>query len=289
MAVYQIYQFDNVPLPLYNPEVTHDAGPTDSTLMKSIGGVFDVYGSRRRLPSIQRLTVAGIYAVPDTPDVYLVDHAGVYIVDHQGDYQITATAQGYLRRQVDAIRAKQGVRGTLWRRRWDNTVIKQWRTARLLNVRERGSAEQRAQYAQVDLEFETAHAAWRAESAGAASKSLVSGGFAAMNVTVGGNTPVTDAIVSVTASGTITSLVIQAPHVGIDLRWTGTLLNGQALVIDAGAQTVLQAGSDAYSGFALGSSHSAQGWLPLAEGITPLVFQSNGPGVAAAAWYDHWV
>lgn len=289
MAVYQIYQFDSVPLPLYNPEATHDAGPTDSTLMKSIGGVFDVYGSRRRLPSIQRITVGGIYAVPDTPYVYLVDHAGVYIVDHQGDYQITATAQGYLRRQVDAIRAKQGVRGTLWRRRWDDTTVSQWKTARLLNVRERGSAEQRAQYAQVDLEFETAHAAWRAATASTVSKSLVSGGSAGLNVTAGGNTPVTDAALTITASGTITSLAIKGLHAGIDLRWNGSLASGQALIIDAGAQTVLRSGSDAYSGFALGSGHTAQGWLPLAEGITPLIVESNGPGTAAAFWYDQWI
>jgi len=289
MAVYQIYQFDAVPLPLYNPEATHDAGPTDSTLMKSIGGVFDVYGSRRRLPSIQRLTVAGIYATPDTPYVYLVDHAGVYIVDHQGDYQITATAQGYLRRQVDAIRAKQGVRGTLWRRRWDDTTVRQWKTARLLNVRERGSAEQRAQYAQIDLEFETAHAAWRAASASTVSKSLVSGGSVGLNLTAGGNSPVTDAILTITAAATITSLAIKALHAGIDLRWTGTMASGEWITIDAGAQTVLHGGSDAYSGFSLGAGHTAQGWLPLAEGITPLVVESNGAGTAAASWYDQWI
>lgn len=289
MAVYQIYQFDAVALPLYNPEASHDAGPTDSTLLQSIGGVFDVYGSRRRLPRIQRITMSGIYAVPDTPYVYLVDHAGVYIVDHQGDYQITATAQGYLRRQVDAIRAKQGVRGTLWRRRWDNTTVSQWKTARLLNVRERGNADQRAHYAEIDLEFETAHAAWRAATASTASKALVSGGSAGLNVTAGGNVPVSDAALTITASGTITALAIKAVHAGIDLRWTGTLTSGQALVIDAGAQTVLQSGSDAYSGFALGSGHTAQGWLPLAEGITPLIIESNGPGTAAAAWYDQWI
>lgn len=289
MAVYQIYQFDAVALPLYNPEASHDAGPTDGTLMPSIGGVFDVYGSRRRLPTIQRITVSGIYAVPDTPYVFLVDHAGVYIVDHQGDYQITGTAQGYLRRQVDAIRAKQGVRGTLWRRRWDDTAISQWKTARLLNVRESGSAEQRAHYARVDLEFETAHAAWRASAAATASKTLVSGGSVGLNVTAGGNTPVTDAILTITASGTITSLAIKALHAGIDLRWTGTLASGQALVFDAGAQSVVSSVGDAYSGFALGSGHTAQGWLPLAEGITPLIVESDGPGTAAASWYDQWI
>lgn len=288
MAVYQIYQFDSVPLPLYNPEATHDAGPTDSTLKASIGGVFDVYGTRRRLPRMQRITLQGVYAAADG-DVLLVDHAGVYIVDHQGDYIRTATAQGYLRRQVDAIRAKQGVRGTLWRRRWDDTTVSQWKTARLLNVRERGSAEQRAHFAKLDLEFETAHAAWRAAAASSVSKTLVSGGAAGINMTADGNAPVTDAIITITASGTITSLAIKGLHVGIDLRWTGTLANGQALVVDAGAQTVLQSGSNAYSGFSLGSGHIAQGWLPMAEGITPLVVESNGPGTVAASWYDQWI
>lgn len=49
MAVYQIYQFDGVALPLYNPEATHDAGPSASTLRESLGGTYDVYGTRRRM------------------------------------------------------------------------------------------------------------------------------------------------------------------------------------------------------------------------------------------------
>lgn len=288
MAIYQIYEFDGAALPLYNPETSHDTGPSDSTLRTSIGGVFDVYGTRRRLPTVMSVQVSGIYAAADDAYVYEVDHTGAYMVDHLGAYMVTATAQGYLRRQVDAIRAKQGVRGSLWRRRWDDTSVEQWKTARLLAVRERGSAEQRARYARVDLEFETAHAAWRAATASSASKLLVSGGTAGINVTADGNATVSDAIITIAPSGTITSLAIKGLHAGIDLRWTGSISSGW-LVIDCGAQTVTRSTTSQYSGFSLGSGHRAQGWLPMVPGITPLVIESNGPGTATIAWYDQWI
>jgi len=288
MASYQIYQFDDVALPLYNPEATHDAGPSPSTLRSSIGGMFDVYGARRRLPQMLKIQVSGIY-MSENDYVLLVSHDGKYIVDHQGDFIATATALGYLRRQVDAIRAKQGVRGTLYRRRWDNTTVVQWKTARLLAVRERSSTEQRARYAQIDLEFETAMAAWRAATASGANGTLVSGGAVGLNVTADGNTPVEDAIITVTAAGAISSLAVKGLHAGIDLRYVGSIGAGSVLQIDCGAQTVLLNGASAYSGFSLGSGHTAQGWLPMAEGITPLVVESNGAGTVAISWFDQWI
>lgn len=288
MAVYQIYQFDDVALPLYNPEATHDAGPTLSTVRASIGGTFDVYGGRRRLPQLLKIQVSGIY-VSEDDYVLLVSHDGKYIVDHQGDFIATATALGYLRRQVDAIRGKQGVRGTLYRRRWDNTSVVQWKTARLLAVRERGSTEQRARYAQIDLEFETAMAAWRSLAASSASGTLVSGGAVGLNVTADGNAPISDAVITFTASGAISALAVVGLHAGIDLRYAGSIGAGSVLQIDCGAQTVLLNGANAYSGFSLGSGHTAQGWLPMAEGITPLVVESNGAGSVAISWYDQWI
>jgi len=288
MAVYQIYQFDDVPLPLYNPSAMHDAGPVASTLRDSLGGAFDVYGSRRRLPSTLKFSISGIYAAADG-DVLLVSHDGTYIVDHAGIYILTATAKGYLRRQVDAIRAKMGVRGTIYRRRWDDTTVVQWKTARLLRIAERGEAEQRAMYAKLDLEFETAHAAWRSATAVTVSKTLVSGGAVGANLTAGGNVPVTDAIITVTAAGAITSLAIKALHAGIDLRYTGTLAAGQVLTIDCGAQTVTLNGVNAYAYFALGSGHTVQGWLPMVEGLTPAIVESNGAGTVVISLYDQWV
>lgn len=288
MAIYQIYQFDDVALPLYNPEASHDAGPSPSTLRASIGGTFDVYGTRRRLPQVLKTQVSGIYLSADDY-VLLVSHDGKYIVDHDGDFIATATALGYLRRQVDAIRAKQGVRGALYRRRWDDTSVVQWKTARLLAVRERGRPEQRTRYAQIDLEFETAMAAWRAETASSASGTLVSGGGLGLNVTADGNAVVEDAVITITASGAISSLAIKGLHAGIDLRYAGSIGAGSVLTIDCGAQTVLRNGANAYSGFSLGSGHTAQGWLPMAEGITPLVVESNGAGSAAISWYDQWI
>jgi DNA repair protein RecO (recombination protein O) len=76
---------------------------------------------------------------------------------------------------------------------------------------------------------------------------------------------------------------------GVAWSWTGSLTTGQALVVDAGARTVRQAGVDAYSGFALASTHTARGWLPLAAGINSLQIASVGPGSAALTFYPQFL
>ena len=288
MASYQIYQFDGVALPLYNPEADHSTGAAGSTLRQSIGGVFDTYGTRQRLPSSVQFGVRGIYAAGDG-NTLLIDHAGNHIVDHSGNRILVATAEQWLRLQVDALRAKIGVRGTIWRRRWQDLTVTQWKTARLLSIQEKGNTELRTSMAEFDLAFETAHAAWRSAAASTVSGNLVSGGYLGLNVTSDGNAPVTDPVITITASGTITSIAIVGVALGVDLRWTGALYAGQSLVIDCGAMSVLKAGVDAYVGLALGAGHTARGWLPVAYGINVLTVYANGAGTASISHYNQFI
>jgi hypothetical protein len=288
MASYQIYQFDGVALPLYNPETDHSTGAAGSTLRRSIGGVFDTYGARQRLPDIVPFGIRGIYAGGDG-NTLLVDHSGNHILDHSGNRILVATAAQWLRLQVDELRSRIGVRGTIWRRRWDNLAVAQWKTARLLSIKESGNTELRTALAEFDLAFETAHAAWRSAAASTVSGNLVSGGLLGLNATSSGNAPVTDPVITIAASGAITSIVIGCVALGVDLRWAGTLSPGQALVIDCGAMSVLQAGGNAYSGLTLGAGHTARGWLPLNYGINVVTIYANGAGTASISHYDKFI
>ena len=91
MSSYQIYEFDGVPLPLYNPEQDLSTGTVDSTLMASVGGTFDVWSAYQRTPQKIKHTVSGIYAADDSL-LLLKDHAGNQIVDHAGNRIMVATA-----------------------------------------------------------------------------------------------------------------------------------------------------------------------------------------------------
>lgn len=288
MSSYQIYEFDGVALPLYNAEQDLSSGAVDSTLLASVGGAFDVWAGVRRVAQSVKLQVGGIYAAADGT-AYIVDHAGNQIVDHAGNDIIAGTAQALLRGQVDAIRAKQGATGSLWRRRWDDSTVAQWRTARLLQVVERSDITHRTVAAQVDLIFESAMANWRDASADTITGTLVSGGEVGLLLESQGNATIEDSVITVAAAGAISSLQFSILHLGIDLRYAGAIGAGSTLRIDCGAQTVTLNGAAAYAGFSLGSGHSARGWCPLPPGAWAMQVASNGAGTVTATHYDQWV
>ena len=71
--------------------------------------------------------------------------------------------------------------------------------------------------------------------------------------------------------------------------WTGTLANGVALTIDAGAQTFLNGSTDAYSGLAYASAHTARGILPLAPGTNGLMITTDASASVSLSHYDQWL
>lgn len=286
MAIYQIDQFDGVSLPLYNPEQEALAA-VDSTLVGSVGAVFDRAGSRREMATRATLRVRGMFA--STEMVYWVDHAGNYIVDHAGNRMIVATALGWLRGQVENLTGRVGVRGVLWRKRWDAESVRQWKTARLLAVRLPHDFARRLYVVECECQFESTMAAWRAATATTVSRSIAGAGYVGLTASNGGQVDVSDAVLTVTAAATITSVLVQCPSAGISLAWTGSLASGQALVIDCGARTVRAAGADAYSGLSRAAGHTAQGWLPLAKGVTPLMVYLSASGSVSLAHYNQFL
>jgi hypothetical protein len=287
MAVYQIYQFDDAALPLYNPEQQLSPPAAPSALVASIGGQFDYAGGRRELAQAHEISVRGIYAAPET--AYLVDHAGNQIVDHASNDIIVATALGYLRYQMQALTDKIGCQGTLWRRRWDDETVAQWKTARLRTVRQSHDYKRRLYLAEIEAAFESSMVGWRAATAVTVSGTLVTNGRVGLRIDGGGDVQIDDAVLTIAATGAITSLTIAATDAGIELVYAGTLASGQTLTIDAGARTVKRGTANHYQYFSLGAKHTADGWLPLARGVTPLVIYSDGPGTATVRYYHQFL
>ncbi len=161
MSSYQIYEFDGVTLPLYNQQQDLGTGSVASSIVPTAGSSFDWAGTARRLPRSVAATVTGIYAAEMDGD-QLVTDAGDRIIESTGVAIVTHSGQADLRAQVAALKAKIGVRGTLRRRRFDDFTIAEWRTARLLDVRERGEVEERGFRAGIDCVFEAWRPGWRA-------------------------------------------------------------------------------------------------------------------------------
>ena len=276
--------FDSVPLPENNPTQTHDANGMRSSLALSVGGLYDTLGSTTGRPDAKTLPVNGTYVGAVE---YLVDETGDYLVDESGDYLIAGDAQTDVRSQVAAIRAKVRQRGSLWRVRLDDESVAEWKTARLLGVRQIITRDAPISAAEITLDFETMMTNWHAADASSASASVTASTPTALTVENAGDT-IEDAVITVTrTSGTITGVLIQSTALGVSLYWTGSLGSGDVLTIDSGLKTVRKNSSDSYADFELYTGHTARGWLPITPGNQSLVFTlTGGAATCAIAYYN---
>lgn len=111
-----------------------------------------------------------------------------------------------------------------------------------------------------------------------------------LTISNNGNLPADDVRVIVTAGSVDIDHVYLSSEL-VELRWTGTLLAGNELVIDSGAFSVLNAGSDAYSGMTLQPDHSIEGLLQIPEGESFLAVYFGGGGTdstVAVIFNDGW-
>jgi len=269
---YQYTAFDGVALPLYNHEQGHDPMASEPTLLDSVGGAYDWVGTGRRKGRKQLINIRGIY-FGDTD--YLVDDVGDFLVDDVGDYLIVGNGVQMLQSQVTALREKKSVKGTLWRTRLYDDVL-EWKTARLLQIGWPRKWDDHAIIGEMSCQFETAMEFWHAATATTTSGSATNGISLGLTVDNAGE-QVEDATITIAAtSGTITAVSLTCAELGISLSWAGSLASGSTLTIDCDAQTVRIGTTDSYSGFSLGGSHTAAGWLTLAAGANPIVATVTG-------------
>lgn len=277
MSTYLIETFNGVALPTYNAEQELGVGAVAAQLVATAGGAVDMAGGARRLPVSLQVQLSGRYVGAE--QAFIISHVGDYVVDTAGNNVIGHDQAADLRVQVEALRGQIGAVGWLVRRRWDG--VQQQRQARLLDVRERYDTRHRTVMAELDCIFETAGAGWQAMTSG--TLNLLTDVVA----TARGNLPVRDAVLTITASSTITSVRLQCTERGVDWTWTGNLSAGQTLTVDDGAKTVKIGSIDAYSGFILNSGHINAHWLELLPGLQHYRLTLTGTASAATlTWYD---
>lgn len=274
---YQYTAFDEVALPLYNHEQSHDLMASEPTIIDAIGGAYDWVGTGRRKGRKQIINLKGVYFGGIE---YLVDETGDKLVDELDDYLIAGDGVEMLQAQVTALREKKGARGTLWRNRLDDSTL-EWKTARLLQVSWPRKWEDHGLLAEISCQFETLMEFWHAATATTSSGSASSGVALPLLIENTGE-QVDDATITITrTSGTITAVSLTCAELGIALSWSGSMGSGDVLTIDCGAQTVKENSTDAYSGFSL-SGHTAAGWLPIPQGSYSFVATVTGGGATVA-------
>jgi hypothetical protein len=282
---YRLHRFGDVNLPIYNIKSDFSQGQVESTLLDSVGGTFDYYGTRRRLPRKQNIGFTGLYLGERS---YLVDHLGNRFVDHLGNPFITGSGTGGLLAQLEAIYGMLGKRDRLYRQYFDDSTRLEWKQARLLNIQHQRENEDTELTATLSFLWETNMIGWRSENA--TETELESGtGERSFSVQVDGTLDVYDAIITITATNTTSSIYLQNTTSTAHWRWTGSLLAGNDLVIDCGTQTVFNNGTSAYTGIEYQASHLTRGIFPLYVGANSININSNAEVSVVISHYNQYI
>lgn len=268
MARVYLTAFGDVALPLYNSRLSGGTAPSRvATLTLADGRAYDAIGADQ--------------AEPELP--YVLNYEAVNLEDTEAAHN-TALA---------ALSAMRGKRAKLYRQLLSDDEVIHWAWARLLRKGETsgvgaGSPVHLPQQFQIQVLspwYGHDHRTWLLDDGEYLNEGLFldDGGFTetmassphTLTVTNGGNGIVRNAIITITAgSANITALTITSGDTDID--WSGTLTAGNSLVIDCGAKSILNNGSNAYSGFAYGGSHALNGWLEIAPGAVDITITFTG-------------
>lgn len=283
--MYRYTTFDGVWLPDAMPEDDLGTGPAAGTIVDSLAGSFDYLGSSRYRPKRQPITYRGSYTAAYD---YLVDENGDYVVDESGNYIISTTStEEALRDKLNTLKAKIGMRAVLMREE-DTDGSRQYKLARLLDVRHIRIVGNADRVATLELPFEADGRPWRSVTQSETTATLSASATTTVTVTPGGTEEIGDAVISITANGgTVTALEVTADG---GVHWSfGTIADGSELLIDCGAMTVLRDGIDNFELFVLEATHTAEGWLPLSPGSNEINFiVTGGPADLSITYREQW-
>lgn len=261
---YILERFGPLTLPERMVRHDHNTVAARKSLVQTVAGAFDGAGDGQ----------AGM-ALPQN-----LDYEGLI---YEEDLTVWRAA-------VDALRGMSRKRARLYRRGLDDDAV-HWCVARLMATEtdyemERSSVyEVRLRFSQLSPWVGHDHTAWVLDDGSLLDDALyldeagftatLSGASTNLVVTNGGNRAVEAVRVEITAgSANLTALTITGG--GAHVVFTGTVVAGQTLVIDSGAQAVQNNGAAAYGGFALGGSHTLESWLRLEPGATTLTIARTG-------------
>lgn len=268
--------------------------------------VYDRFGDL----TLSRKRPASEMGTPEAQDAYTDLPGGAF--DGAGNEQarvgrwsithkcgLVETTPQALQAAIDRYRGQIGKRERLYRVGADGAI--HWILARL-NKLALARGARNALVQDVSMDFDVAEYPWHGEAHGAwalDSGRLLDDGLvldeaviafpATGNVVLAnnGNYPVRRVVFTITAAGTNITQVTITKTGETALRWVGTLLVGNSLVIDCGAWTVKNNGVDVFSGFTRGAGHTIMDWLVLEPGNNTIeLTRTGGAGSTVDIAYD---
>jgi len=266
MSRVKLVSFDDVALPIYNPRLAGGTAPSrEATITLADGTVYDAIGAD--------------WAEIALP--YTLTYECMALEDDASTLQTTLVS----------LMGKRGQRGKLYRRVLNDDTI-HWAWARPLQIPSATGMGGLITHTPLTFQFQIL-SAWRGYyridwllddsyylddglflNDNSYTETMASSPHI-ITVTNGGNGVCRDAIITITAgAANITALTIATGYTDID--WTGTLVAGNALVLDCGAKSILNNGVNAYSGFSYGAVHTLSGWLELPPGDTAITITFTG-------------
>lgn len=286
---YRFTTFNGIVLPAVMPEDDLSTPQAASTIVDSLAGGFDFLGNNRYQPKRHMIRYRGMYVAQTD---YLVDEAGNRIVDESGNYIVIADGAQILRSRIDDIKAQHGKRGYLVRRREDDGA-EHYKYARLQSVQHIRTLRDVDRVANLELVFEAEGRPWRSTFGTEATGALGANAVTPVGVTTAGDEQVRDAIITITATSTITGAAVYMYGANnYYLEFSGSTVSaGQSLQIDCGQHTVKVNGSDAYRYFRLYPGiHTGPDWLILEPNVTNQLYValSGGGGTASVLFTDQY-
>lgn len=274
---YNLTRFDELDLPTSDPEVDVGTGEAHAPIRTlPAGGVFDSLGdqvARRKKTEIQYRTLV------------------------RGD------TAALLKTAFDNLKGKWGKRGRLYRRH--DTAEYEWILARLMEIKADRKVHQ-VSAIPIRLVFSLVDPVWWGDSHGTpwtfdsgelfdAGKrfdeetedkvALAPSATTSFAVNNSGNAIVENAVITVTAGdANITALDIRrriGGTVNEQLLYSGAITAGESLVIDCGAWTVENNGSDDIDNFAFGSLHQTDSMFKLLPGANSIRVDITGGGTGS--------
>jgi len=278
---YTLERFGDITLPLYNR--THKEPPASaiSAVVATAAGAFDTSGSERsklRLP------------MPITLSCIL--------------YEETEAAR---RTALDALRAAVGTQAWLYRRADDDGAVHRCR-ARLMSMDDDRSPKHRA-YIEIKLTWQALthwtgrrFEDWTFDDGSSLDDALYldTGAIeltmdATTALTVGGNLPVADAVVTLIANDEpalqLWYIDVLSPTRCAIYTWADNPAEGAAVVVASGTKSVRFAGADNYDQFSYDPAHASEDWIDLRPGVNQVSVERGYPAydsTATISYAEHW-
>jgi hypothetical protein len=163
------------------------------------------------------------------------------------------------------LRGLYGQRDKLYRKP-DGTTATEWVYARLeaIQAQRDGDRQLAVPYT---LNFQVYSPVWNGTSK-VTSAALGTEPTTEIAVYNGGNADVRNPIVTITAATGVINNVTLSANSETSISWAGTLASAKSLVIDCGARTIRNDGTDAYSGVTFNAGHTVAYWVGLGATAT---------------------